>query len=49
MNQLEDKNGKEKGLMGSVELDGLAEEGEGSQEAVPRVRRRQQGASSLAS
>lgn len=40
MNQLEDKNGKEKGLMSSVELDGLTEEGEGSQEAVPGVSRR---------
>lgn len=45
----EDKNGKEKGLIDSVELDGLTEEGKGLEEALPQVRRRQQGASSLAS
>lgn len=31
----EDKNGKEKGLIGSVKLDGLTVEGEDLQEAVP--------------
>lgn len=35
MNRLEDRNRKEKGLIGSMELDGLAEDGEGAQEAVP--------------
>lgn len=39
----EDENGKEKGLRGSVRPDGLTEEGEELQEAVPCVRRKQQG------
>lgn len=39
----EDEHGKEKGLIGSMRLDGLTEEGEDLQEAVRCVRRRQQG------
>ena len=39
----EDRSGKEKGLMGSVELGGFTEEEEGLQETVPQGRKRQPG------